>query len=131
LCSILQFQNSVLTRNCDRLPRHNSDRLVITHGTLGGSYRSILTFLEARKDVAKDWATKLGCHRLDEDTLSALMLKYAADANPGGLVLFSSRDPARVRGNVKAVLEPDFSPAQIALFGELVSQESLRIVPPR
>lgn len=52
-------------------------------------------------------------------------------ANPGGLVLFSSQDPARVWGNVKAFLEPDFSPAQIVTFGELVSQEPLRIVPPR
>jgi D-threo-aldose 1-dehydrogenase len=131
LCGVLQFQNSVLTRNSDYLPRGNSGRLVITHGALGGGYRSVLTFLEARMDVAKDWTAKLGCHRLDEDTLSALMLNYAADANPRGLVLFSSRDPARVRRNVKAVLEPDFSPAQIALFGELMNQESLLIVPPR
>jgi D-threo-aldose 1-dehydrogenase len=131
LCSIVQFQNSVLTRTCDRLPRDHWDRLVITHGALGGSYRSVLAFLEARIDVAKDWTVKLGCDRLDEDTLSALMLNHAAEANPRGLVLFSSRDPARVRKNVKAVLEPDFSPEQIALFGELVNQESLLIVPPR
>jgi len=130
LCSVLQFQNSVLTRNFDYLPRDNSNRLVITHGALGGSYRSVLTFLEARTDVAKDWATKLGCHRLDENTLSALMLNYAADANPKGLVLFSSRDPVRVSRNVKAVLESDFSPAQIAMFGELVNQESPPIVAP-
>src|SRR5882672_727038 len=32
LCGVLQFQNSVLTRNSDRLPQGNSDRLVITHG---------------------------------------------------------------------------------------------------
>jgi aryl-alcohol dehydrogenase-like predicted oxidoreductase len=124
LCSVLQFQNSVLTRNSDYLPRDNSNRLVITHGALGGSYRSVLTFLDARRDVAKDWAAKLGCHRLDENTLSALMLNYAADANPRGLVLFSSRDPVRVSRNVKAVLESDFSPAQIAMFGELVNQAS-------
>jgi D-threo-aldose 1-dehydrogenase len=130
LCNILQFQNSVLTKTCNRLPRDNSDRLVITHGALGGSYRSVLTFLKARMDAANDWKAKLGCHRLDEVTLSALMLNYAADANPRGLVLFSSRDPARVRRNVKAVLEPDFSPEQIAVFGELVNQ-SLLIVPPR
>jgi len=130
LCSVLQFQNSVLTRNSDYLPRDNSNRLVITHGALGGSYRSVLNFLEARRDVAKDWAAKLGCHRLDEDTLSALMLNYAADANPKGLVLFSSRDPMRVSRNVKAILESDFSPAQIAMFGELVNQESPPIVAP-
>jgi D-threo-aldose 1-dehydrogenase len=130
LCSVLQFQNSVLTRNSDYLRRDNLNRLIITHGALGGSYRSILTFLEARSDVAKDWAAKLGCDRLDENTLSALMLNYAADANSKGLVLFSSRDPVRVSRNVKAVLEPDFSPAQIAMFGELVNQESPRIAAP-
>jgi len=130
LCRVLQFQNSVLTRNSNYLPGDNSNRLVITHGALGGSYRSVLTFLEARRDVAKDWAAKLGCHRLDENTLSALMLNYAADANPKGLVLFSSRDPVRVSRNVKAVLESDFSPAQIAIFGELVNQESPPIVAP-
>jgi len=130
LCGVLQFQNSVLTRNSNYLPRGNSDRLIITHGALGGSYRSVLTFLEARRDVAKDWAAKLGCDRLDENTLSALMLNYAADANPKGLVLFSSRDPMRVSRNVKAVLESGFSPAQIAMFGELVNQESPPIVAP-
>src|ERR1700674_1162103 len=116
LCSVLQFQNNVLNRNIDYLPLGNSDRLVITHGALGGSYRSVQTFLEARKDVAKDWAVKLGSEPLDENTLSAFMLNYAADANPKGLVLFSSRDPLRVSRNVKAVLEPEFSPAQIAMF---------------
>jgi D-threo-aldose 1-dehydrogenase len=128
LCSVLQFQNSVLTRNTDHLPWGNSDRLVITHGALGESYRSVLTFLKARRDVAKDWAAKLGCDPLDENTLSELMLNYAADANPKGLVLFSSRDPLRVSKNVKAVLESDFSPAQIAMFGELVNQETPPIV---
>src|SRR5258708_3317333 len=36
LCSVLQFQNSVLTRNFDYFPRDNSNRLVITHGALSG-----------------------------------------------------------------------------------------------
>jgi hypothetical protein len=67
---------------------------------------------------------------LDQDTLSALMLNYAADANPKGLVLFSSRDPMRVSRNVKAALEPDFSPAQIAMFGELVNEQLLSIAAP-
>jgi aryl-alcohol dehydrogenase-like predicted oxidoreductase len=127
LCNVVQFQNSVLTKNTDNLPCGNSDRLVITHGALGGSYRSVLSFLEARRDVAKDWATKLGCDRLDRNTLSVLMLNYAANANPKGLVLFSSRDPLRVSRNVKAVLESDFSPEQVAIFGELVNQESPQI----
>jgi D-threo-aldose 1-dehydrogenase len=130
LCRVLQFQNSVLTRNIDYLSHGNSDSLVITHGALGESYRSILTFLNARRDVAKDWATKLGCRLLDQEMLSALMLNYAADANPNGLVLFSSRDPVRVSRNVRAVLESDFSPAQTSMFAELVNQKLPLIVAP-
>src|SRR6267142_6377768 len=38
LCGVLQFQNSVLTKNADNLPWGNSDRLVVTHGSLGGRY---------------------------------------------------------------------------------------------
>jgi D-threo-aldose 1-dehydrogenase len=128
LCRVFQFQSSVLTRNIEYLPRGNSDRLAITHGALGESYRSILTFLNARTDVAKDWAAKLGCRPFDQELLSALMLNYAAQANPNGLVLFSSRDPVRVSRNVKAVLESDFSPTQIAMFAELVNQELPLIV---
>jgi len=130
LSRVLQFQNSVLSRNTDYLPRANSDPLKITHGALGGSYRSILTFLNARRDVAKDWAAKLGCRLLDQEMLSALMLNYAADANPNGLVLFSSRDPVRVNRNVKAVLESGFSPAQTTMFAELVNQKLPLIVAP-
>jgi D-threo-aldose 1-dehydrogenase len=131
LCRVLQFQNSVLTRNTDYLAQGNSDRLVITHGALGEGYHSLLNFLNARRDLAKDWSAKLGCSLLHEETLSALMLNYAADANPNGLVLFSSRDPMRVSRNVKAVLGSDFSPAQITKFVELVSQELPPIVTSR
>jgi D-threo-aldose 1-dehydrogenase len=130
LCRVLQFQNSVLTRNTDQLPRCNSDPMVITHGALGGSYWSIRTFLDARREVAKGWSAKLGCCLLDEETLSALMLNYAADANRNGLVLFSSRDRLRVHRNVKAVLESEFSAAQIEMFEELVKQELPPIVTP-
>lgn len=128
LCSVLQFQNSVLTRNTERLPWSGSHRLVITHGALGESYRSILKFLQTRRDVAKDWAAEIGCDRLDEDTLSSLMLNYAANANRGGLVLFSSRDPARVSKNARAVLESHSSVAQTIAFRELVKRESAAVL---
>lgn len=128
LCSVLQFQNNVLNRNTERLPWRESHRLVITHGALGESYRLILKFLETRRDVARHWSATIGCDRVDEDTLSSLMLSYAANANQKGLVLFSSRDPARVSKNAKAVLESHFSDPQIRTFGELVKRESAAIV---
>ena len=53
-------------------------------------YRLILTFVDARSGLAKDWAAKLGCRLSDQEMLSALMLNHAADANPRGLALLSS-----------------------------------------
>jgi hypothetical protein len=48
------------------------------------------------------------------------MLNFAVDANPGDLVLFSSRNAARVSRNINAVLRPELAPEQVSLFGQLV-----------
>jgi len=128
LCGVLQFQNSVLTHNIERLPPSASYRLVITHGALSDSYRTLQRFLETRKNLAKEWAAEIGCERLDEGTLSSLMLMYAVNANPEGLVLFSSRDPAKVTANVRAVSESRFTGDQVIVFQELVQRESARIL---
>ncbi|HXX44022.1 MAG TPA: aldo/keto reductase [Candidatus Acidoferrales bacterium] len=128
LCGVLQFQNSVLTRNIERLPPSASYQLVITHGALSDGYRALQEFLETRKDLAKLWTTQIGCERLDEGTLSSLMLRYAVSANPEGLVLFSSRDPAKVTANVRAISESRFSGDQVTVFQKLVQRESAHIL---
>lgn len=128
LCGVLQFQNSVLTRNIERLPPSASHQLVITHGALSDSYRSLQRFLETRNDLANRWATKIGCEHLDGGTLSSLMLKYAVNANPKGLVLFSSRNPAKVTANVRAISESRFTGDQVIVFQELLQQESALIL---
>jgi D-threo-aldose 1-dehydrogenase len=124
LCNVIQFQNSLLTRNIEKLPGIDSNRLVITHGALSDSYRRVLSFFNSRRELAKQWADKLGVSEFDENTLAELMLNYAADANRDGLVLFSSRDPARVSKNVDALAISRFPPAQIAAFAEFVAAES-------
>jgi D-threo-aldose 1-dehydrogenase len=122
LCGIIQFQNSVLTRNIDKLPCGPPDRLVITHGSLGSGYQRLFSFLKTHCDTAALWSEKLYLDCTRGATLSALMLNYAVQANPNGLVLFSSRTPERVRKNARDVLESELSAAQINLFSELVQQ---------
>ena len=123
LCSIVQFENSVLHRNVERLPPGGPYQLIITHGSLSASYHSVSTFLKAHGELARDWSTKLGIDCSKDETISALMLNYALQANRNGLVLFSSTDASRVRRNVRAVLEPDLSPAQVELFGQQVERD--------
>lgn len=123
LCGILQFENSVLRRNVDRLPPRAPRRLIITHGSLSRSYRSVSSFLGTHREMAKAWSTKLDIDCSSDDIISALMLNYAVQANPGGLVVFSSRNALRVQKNVKAVLQPDISPAQVGMYGQLIQRD--------
>lgn len=128
LCDVVQFQNCVLTRTRERLRPANVDRLVITHGSLGSSYGAIRSFLMRNVEVAQSWTAELGIDVLNHGQLSSLMLLYAAHVNPGGLVLFSSRDPARVVSNAKALLESNLSASQVSKFATLVDQEHSAIV---
>jgi D-threo-aldose 1-dehydrogenase len=123
LCTIVQFENSVLHRNVERLPRGGPHRLTITFGSLSASYHSVSTFLKSQGEIAGNWSAALAVDCSKEETISALMLNYSVQADPNGLVLFSSKDASRVSRNVKAVLEPELSPAQVELFGQLVERD--------
>jgi hypothetical protein len=124
LCDVLQFENSVVKQNIGRLPiGAAANRVVVTHGAVGQSYREVSAFLGAHRDKAKEWSEKIGADCSQPSTSSALLLNYAVEANPGGLVLFSSMKPETVARNAKAVFEPEFFSAQIASFAQLVQQE--------
>jgi D-threo-aldose 1-dehydrogenase len=123
LCHVLQFENSALTRNLEKIPQGDTNRLTFTHGALSASYNSISEFLKTNPQVVKDWSTQLAIDCSRNEIISALMLNYAVQANPNGFVLFSSRDAMRVRKNVGSVLEPAVSAAQIERFAQLVERD--------
>ena len=77
------------------------------------SYRSVSAFFKAHSELAGNWPIKLGVDgsRVRDDTIPALMLNYAAQANASELVLFSSKSPLRVEP-CGAVLEPDICVAR-------------------
>jgi D-threo-aldose 1-dehydrogenase len=128
LCSIVQFENSVLVRNVEKLPIGEPIHLVITHGSLSASYHSVSAFLKTHSESARKWSAELAVDCSRDETISALMLNYSVQVNPNGLVLFSSRDALRVGRNAKAVLEPEISSAQVAMFGQLVERELMRTI---
>jgi D-threo-aldose 1-dehydrogenase len=123
VCTIVQFENNVLHRNVERLPRGGPHRLTITFGSLSASYHSVSAFLKSQGEIAGNWSAELAVDCSKDETISALMLNYSVQADPNGLVLFSSKDASRVSRNVKAVLEPELSPAQVELFGQLVERD--------
>jgi aryl-alcohol dehydrogenase-like predicted oxidoreductase len=122
LCGVIQFQNSVLTRNLAKLPPRVPHGLVITHGALAGGFRVLSLFLNENKGGAKKWSAELDLDCSDKAMLAGLLLNYAVRANAGGLVLFSARSTERIRKNAKSILEPCVTPAQVTLFSELVER---------
>jgi D-threo-aldose 1-dehydrogenase len=128
LCGVVQFQNSVLTRNLDKLPSQSRPGLVITHGALAGAFSSVSVFLKGSNDRAKDWSKRLDLDCSDERTLAALLLNYAVEANPSGIILFSARNTERIRNNAKSVLERCVTPPQVKLFAQLVERNTPEIL---
>src|SRR5271166_6119066 len=57
LCNILQFENSVLARNVEKLPPDGPQRLVVTHGSLSASYHSVSTFIKTHGELTRNWST--------------------------------------------------------------------------
>jgi aryl-alcohol dehydrogenase-like predicted oxidoreductase len=124
LCEVIQFQNCVLTRNLDKLlPRESRRGLVITHGALAGAYSCLSLFLKADKNRVRSWSETLDLDCSAERTLAALLLNYAVDANPTGMLLFSARNTNRIRDNAKSVLERSVTPTQVKLFAQLVERD--------
>jgi len=121
LCDVVQFENSVLSRTREKL-QDIRPLMVVNHGSLGASYRSVVASLKTHRELAADWSSQLGVDCSNDQAISGLMLNYAVRANPNGLVLFSCRDTSRTKQNVRAVLEPKISSAQIELFGRLVER---------
>ena len=129
LCRIAQFENSVLHRNWEKLPKGDPRFLTITHGSLGDSYRTISARLKTHSRMKRTWSEALGVDCSRDEIISSLMLNSAVQANPNGLILFSSKSAARVSENIRAVLEPELSTAQVDLFGQLVKRDVMQANP--
>lgn len=127
LCRIVQFENSALVKNVFNFHSPTTE-LLITHGSLGNSYRRLLSLLKSKRDLAKHWSLKMGADCSSEDILAALMLNYAVSVNSRGMVLFSSRNAARAVKNVESVFQSRFTAEQMSIFGDLT--ETLAMLDP-
>jgi D-threo-aldose 1-dehydrogenase len=87
--------NALQVRDSDRAP------LTITHGC----FRGALPRLESA-----------GIDAGGSDEASALLLALALRDNPGGIVLFSSGDPERIRRNAAIARDRPFDPAALDEF---------------
>jgi aryl-alcohol dehydrogenase-like predicted oxidoreductase len=98
---LVQVENSAAVPTLERMPEL-LERRVITHSSLQG-------LDEVRRRAPGH----------DPGELADLMLAWALAANPGGTVLFSSRDPEHIRRNARLEVTPELAERARGLAGEL------------
>lgn len=122
---VVQFENSVLRPNLPLLP-DAAGRAVFTHRALNETFDAVWAFLSADAAAAARWTRALGADCADRAVVGGLLLNYAVRANAGGLVLFSSRSPGRIRDNARAVADAPFSGEQLRLFAGIAEEPALQ-----
>jgi D-threo-aldose 1-dehydrogenase len=113
---VLQFEWSVMSRN---LPSY-SGAFVITYRAISTAFGELRSLL-ADEERSRRWSNEVGMDLSNEKTLSLLLLGAALRANRGGIVLFSSNRPDRIRANASAL--STVSDPAVARFVELVREQ--------
>ena len=120
---IVQLAHNPLELTLAELPALGG-RPTITHSAM----RVLVARLaDAMSDAGlrRSWSDELGVDCSRRDVLGSLLVSYGLESNPGGVVLFSSTDPARIRSNAALVDGPGFSSGQARRFAEL-AREAVR-----
>jgi D-threo-aldose 1-dehydrogenase len=119
--AILQVRDDILSR----LPRQNDLEPLITFGVLSEALHRILDHLKRSAQHRSQWSKALGVD-CSSQALASLLLRDALDANPRGVVLYSTTRAERLR-ELKSIasIEPNQDDLALAEIRLLVNNEIL------
>ena len=92
-CRVLQYEWSILDLN----PTRFSAAFRIQHRAISGALPALRTAMERDPEICRRWSDAVEADLSQADTCAALLMGLALLRNAGGMVLFSSRDPAHIR----------------------------------
>jgi D-threo-aldose 1-dehydrogenase len=120
LARVVQVPHNASDRALQRLPSL-SGVAVITHSALRPLVGPVAELMrdEARRER---WSRALGVDCARRDVVGRLLLAYALESNPDGMVLFASTDVDRIRSNAALSEGSEFSSKQIAEFARLARE---------
>jgi len=116
-CSVVQYEWSVFDRTIG-----SGGSFRIHHRALTHHFTSLLAALKADRELSRRWAEYVGADITDAGVLSQLMLKASLVMNPESIVLFSSKQPERIRMNA-AVADDARLEEPAKRFYEIVQRE--------
>jgi D-threo-aldose 1-dehydrogenase len=118
-CPIMQFEWSVLSGKPPAFP----GSFLITHRSLSAKFIELRSWLDANPQVTRAWSRELSLNVATASVLARLMLVAARNANPDGILLFSSRNLRNIRTNAELMLD-SFDPQTGAAFAALVARDA-------
>jgi D-threo-aldose 1-dehydrogenase len=121
--AILQMRDDIFSRTN---PFPGDLEPLITFGVLGEALDRISKHLKSSPERCSRWSDALGVDCSSLQTLVALLLRDALDANPRGVVLFSTTRPERLHGlgSIASAAQNKDAP-RLAAFRRYVSGKSL------
>ncbi|KCZ95837.1 aldo/keto reductase family oxidoreductase [Hyphomonas hirschiana VP5] len=96
--------------------------LIATHSCLGQRFRDRVVQLKTDDQLRDSWSSALGREAGDPATIAQAFLAHAIQQNPGGIVLFSTTQPDRLRTNLDAQALLN-SPETSAALAQLMAAE--------
>jgi aryl-alcohol dehydrogenase-like predicted oxidoreductase len=117
LARVVQFEHDALDGMLD--PRSLAGTAVITHSAVR---RLLWPLTDVMRDDAlrRAWSQELEADCSRPEVIGRLLLACALEANPQGVVLFSSSSAERIRSNAALGGEDTFSAEQLRRFSQLV-----------
>lgn len=117
---VVQLPNA-LTAPAVQAIRELDGRALITHSALGDALDAVHRHVSEDPDRVRRWSEVVGADCSQRNVLGDHMLAWASFANPTGVVVFSSRNPARIRANAQGA--PHTPREQVERLAALVRQE--------
>ena len=98
---------------------------IFTHSAIGPALPRIMTYLAADASRTRRWTSVLGQDCSKPETIARLLLAEALRRNPTGTVLYSSRNPQRVRDNTTLAHEGAVPRDVLEAFVGLLAESGL------
>lgn len=114
-CPVAQYEWSILDQQTNAFP--GSFR--IQHRVVSGALPALQTAMERDPEICRRWSETIAVDMSQTETCADLLINLALLRNPGGMVLFSSRNPRHIQTVAESVESAEW-PARASRFDDLL-----------
>ncbi len=103
-CPVVQYEWSIL--DAEEMPFPGA--FCIQHRAVSGALPALQAAMERDPELCRRWSDALDADLSQAEVCAALLMNLALLRNPGGMVLFSSRDEGHIQTNARAADSPQW-----------------------